>query len=148
MFPRPSTASTGISPINVTRCGLPSTPAMISSVLRTFTRSHACGWTCQVQPLPTTKVMPRRPVPRALWREALRRLRPTGSARAHKVGPRARAGARVGGDAAACASRYPLAEQAISRGWVVLPDQQRFNAFHMQSGSRATNSMSAAALGT
>eukprot|EP00965_Chrysotila_dentata_P027385 910042-Pleurochrysis_carterae.AAC.1 len=26
----------GISPISVTRCGLPSTPAMISSVLRTL----------------------------------------------------------------------------------------------------------------
>eukprot|EP00965_Chrysotila_dentata_P000065 2201-Pleurochrysis_carterae.AAC.1 len=40
-FPRESTASRGMSPINSTRCGLPSTPEMTSSVVRVFTRSLA-----------------------------------------------------------------------------------------------------------
>eukprot|EP00965_Chrysotila_dentata_P189731 6173478-Pleurochrysis_carterae.AAC.1 len=129
MFPRPSTASTGMSPISVTRCGLPSTPAMISSVLRTFTRSHACGWMCQVHPLSTTKVTARRPVPRAC-REALRRSRATSRARAQTVGPRATAGVRTGGDSAERLTWRPWAERAVSREWLALPGQQSCNTFH------------------
>eukprot|EP00965_Chrysotila_dentata_P051916 1723578-Pleurochrysis_carterae.AAC.1 len=51
-----------MSPTTVARCGLPSTPEIASSVDRRFTRSSACGCTCQVQPLSTTKETPLRPV--------------------------------------------------------------------------------------
>eukprot|EP00965_Chrysotila_dentata_P089301 2948786-Pleurochrysis_carterae.AAC.1 len=74
---------------------------MISSEFRTFMRSHACRWMCQVQPLSTTKVTPRRPVPRAC-REALQRSRPTSRARAQTVGPWTAAGLRAAGGSVAC----------------------------------------------
>eukprot|EP00965_Chrysotila_dentata_P179202 5917895-Pleurochrysis_carterae.AAC.2 len=51
MSPRESTATSGMSPIAVARCGLPSTPNITSEVGCTFTRSSrrthmsSHGWT-------------------------------------------------------------------------------------------------------
>eukprot|EP00965_Chrysotila_dentata_P194225 6176236-Pleurochrysis_carterae.AAC.3 len=98
VLPCESTASMGMSPMSDIDCGLPSTPAMTSSVLRLLMRSHAWGCICHVHPLFTTKVTPLRPLPRA-WRLALRRSRPAKSARADAVGPWATKGGRDVGTA-------------------------------------------------
>eukprot|EP00965_Chrysotila_dentata_P180837 5969334-Pleurochrysis_carterae.AAC.3 len=99
VLPCESIASMGMSPMSDIGCGLPSTPAMTSSVLRVLMRSHACGCMCHVHPLSTTNVLPLCPLPRA-WRLALRRSRPAKSARADTAGPRATMGEREVGTAA------------------------------------------------
>eukprot|EP00965_Chrysotila_dentata_P232416 6198960-Pleurochrysis_carterae.AAC.2 len=96
VLPCESTALMGMSPMSDIGCGLPSTPAMTSSVLRVLMRLHACGCMCHVHPLSNTNVMPLCPLPRA-WRLASRRSRPAESARADAAGPRATRGERGDG---------------------------------------------------